>query len=189
MSFFAHRIPKDKLPADEIAIVDSIESHMQSEAGKHELCCPPSKILECLYLGGEADARNEDFVKNERIGLIVNVATEVECAKHDGVMHMRFPIKDLVETNQHDTFEKIFVIIDIASRSGVKALIHCSRGRSRSATIVIAYLMSRKNWTLAQALQFVKEKRSLVSPHKYLQVQLRVFENHLQRRPTLTAKL
>lgn len=45
-------------------------------------------------------------------------------------------------------------------------LIHCKKGTSRSATIVLAYLIVYKNMTFEQALTFLKMKREKVEPNK-----------------------
>jgi hypothetical protein len=45
-------------------------------------------------------------------------------------------------------------------------------GISRSATIVIAYLMKRRQMTLRQAFLFVKERRSIISPNEGFMAQL-----------------
>lgn len=47
-------------------------------------------------------------------------------------------------------------LIDKAKESDRPVLVHCMRGRSRSATIVIGYLMTRNKWTLKEAYTHVK---------------------------------
>ena len=44
-------------------------------------------------------------------------------------------------------------------------LVHCAQGRSRSATIVIAYLMTAKKMRLREAYDLVKRKRPQISPN------------------------
>jgi len=42
-------------------------------------------------------------------------------------------------------------------------LIHCYMGSSRSATIIVLYLMDKYKYTLDKALKFIKEKRDIVN--------------------------
>ena len=44
-------------------------------------------------------------------------------------------------------------------------LVHCFAGVSRSASIIIAYLMKEKNNTYKEAFSFVKAKRSIIDPN------------------------
>ena len=44
-------------------------------------------------------------------------------------------------------------------------LVHCAAGVSRSASIVIAYLMRIKGWTYAEAFSYVKSKRFVICPN------------------------
>ncbi|KAH9584154.1 Dual specificity phosphatase [Trypanosoma melophagium] len=46
-----------------------------------------------------------------------------------------------------------------------RVLVHCQRGRSRSATVVLAYLIRRNGWTVAEALQYVTRRRPRVEPN------------------------
>lgn len=55
---------------------------------------------------------------------------------------------------------------DEAVHSGQVCLVHCMAGMSRSATIVIAYLMSRNRWPLRRALVHVKQCRSIIYPNR-----------------------
>ena len=61
-----------------------------------------------------------------------------------------------------------------------KILVHCRAGASRSATIVIAYLMWTKKMEYGKALQFVKDKRFIVFPNDGFREQLKMFEKLLK---------
>ena len=61
-----------------------------------------------------------------------------------------------------------------------KILVHCMAGASRSATIVIAYLMWIKRWKFNEALAFAKKKRPIVFPNDGFKEQLKMFEKLLE---------
>ncbi|CAE7823098.1 PHS1, partial [Symbiodinium sp. KB8] len=48
-------------------------------------------------------------------------------------------------------FESAFDFIDAATAAGGGCVVHCAAGISRSSTVVLAYLISRKSMTLRQA--------------------------------------
>jgi protein-tyrosine phosphatase len=52
-------------------------------------------------------------------------------------------------------------------------------GVSRSASIVIAYLMKNRNLTFDSAYKFVKEKRTKIQPNPGFIAQLRAYESNL----------
>ena len=45
-------------------------------------------------------------------------------------------------------------------------LVHCQQGVSRSASIVIAFLIKKFKVCYKDALDFVKKKRSIVNPNE-----------------------
>lgn len=75
--------------------------------------------------------------------------------------HTRIILDDVDDAPISSHFEQCFDIID----SNDCVLIHCWAGISRSATVVLAYLMQRKKMTLDVAWCFVKEKRSCINPN------------------------
>ena len=60
-----------------------------------------------------------------------------------------------------------------------KVFVHCAAGESRSATIVIAYLMWKKKMSFDKAYNLVKEKRSRIYPNFGFRQQLQMFEKLL----------
>ncbi|MBW04166.1 Dual specificity phosphatase DUPD1, partial [Eschrichtius robustus] len=66
---------------------------------------------------------------------------------------------------------------------GDKILVHCAMGRSRSATLVLAYLMIHRNMTLVDAIQQVAKNRCVLPNRGFLK-QLRELDQQLvqQRR-------
>merc|ERR1719203_1877528 len=79
--------------------------------------------------------------------------------------YMRVPINDstLVDISAH--FDEACAFLDRMLRAGHGAvLVHCHAGRSRSASIVLAYLMRHHSMALAQARKHIEQKR-WVSPN------------------------
>ena len=64
------------------------------------------------------------------------------------------------------------------SKCGI--LIHCLAGVSRSATITIAYLMSRRSIVFDKAYAQVEAKKKNISPNMDFLMQLRDYETHVR---------
>lgn len=60
-----------------------------------------------------------------------------------------------------------------------RVLVHCQAGISRSATICLAYLMMKKRVKLEEAFEFVKQRRSIISPNFSFMGQLLQFESQV----------
>ena len=84
------------------------------------------------------------------------------------------------QDNLIEYFPKAFEFIDRARQSrrgGV--LVHCQMGVSRSASLVLAYVMREKGWRLNQAYDYVKERSWVISPNMSLVYQLAEYEKVL----------
>ena len=72
-----------------------------------------------------------------------------------------------------------FFFADNARDNGGKVLVHCHAGISRSATVCIAYLMYKNNFTLEQAFDHVRSRRGVISPNLNFMQQLQEFEKDI----------
>jgi protein-tyrosine phosphatase len=78
-------------------------------------------------------------------------------------------------------FEQTFDFIDEALKEQKNILVHCAAGVSRSATLVVAYLMSRKGLSLDQAMATVYQKRPWIRPNAGFMQLLKTFEGKLKQ--------
>lgn len=60
-----------------------------------------------------------------------------------------------------------------------KVLVHCVMGRSRSATLVLAYLMMKHRLSVVDAIEHVRQRRCILPNHGFLK-QLRALDITLQ---------
>uniref|UniRef100_A0A8D0AZA5 Dual specificity protein phosphatase 10 n=1 Tax=Salvator merianae TaxID=96440 RepID=A0A8D0AZA5_SALMN len=151
-------------------------------------------ILPFLFLGNEQDAQDLEKMQRLNIGYIINVTTHLPLYHYEKGLfnYKRLPATDSNKQNLRQYFEEAFEFIEEAHQCGKGLLIHCQAGVSRSATIVIAYLMKHTRMTMTDAYKFVKGKRPIISPNLNFMGQLLEFEEDLNNGVTpriLTPKL
>ena len=69
---------------------------------------------------------------------------------------------------------------DGVQENGGRVLVHCHAGVSRSATVCMAYVMKTLDYDLRSAYDYVKTKRSCVSPNLHFMGQLLEFEKRIR---------
>uniref|UniRef100_A0A8C8RKK6 Dual specificity phosphatase 7 n=1 Tax=Pelusios castaneus TaxID=367368 RepID=A0A8C8RKK6_9SAUR len=74
---------------------------------------------------------------------------------------------------------KAYYLKDEARTKKCGILVHCLAGISRSVTVTVAYLMQKMNLSLNDAYDFVKRKKSNISPNFNFMGQLLDFERTL----------
>jgi protein phosphatase slingshot len=65
---------------------------------------------------------------------------------------------------------------------GSKILVHCKKGISRSASVVLAFIMKEKGWSLDESFEFVKNKRNCIRPNSGFLKQLEIYQGILDAR-------
>lgn len=99
--------------------------------------------------------------------------------------YLTLDIADQVTENIIRFFPKVKNFIDEAHSKNFKVLVHGNNGNSRSATLVLAYVMEKFGIGLNEALNFVKTKRASVNPNEGFCAQLSEYEPIYKARQTL----
>eukprot|EP00004_Rigifila_ramosa_P015716 TRINITY_DN3668_c0_g1_i1.p1 TRINITY_DN3668_c0_g1~~TRINITY_DN3668_c0_g1_i1.p1 ORF type:complete len:165 (+),score=29.29 TRINITY_DN3668_c0_g1_i1:2-496(+) len=84
-------------------------------------------------------------------------------------------INDLSNENIIQHLPACLAFIERSQRAGGRILVHCAAGMSRSASVVLAYLIREKQMPYDDALQFLRQKRPVVQPNVGFERQLRAW--------------
>lgn len=137
-----------------------------SEAANTE---KPSAISSSLFIGGALAARSVYTLQYLGITHILclcsNEIGQSDSQYPDLFEYKNFSISDNEDTNISSIFEEASEFIDHVEQIGGKVLVHCFEGRSRSATLVIAYLMLKKNFSLLEAWNALKRVHRRAQPN------------------------
>jgi protein-tyrosine phosphatase len=129
-----------------------------------------NQIIDNLYLGSSFNAYLLSELTNKKITVVINVTEEIDNFHKNNLLitYYRFPIKDNNQDDISEILEKTYDIIDKHLAKGDGILVHCYMGASRSASVIIYYLMRKYSWVYEQSLNYVYNKRKLVNlSHKF----------------------
>ncbi|KFO29006.1 Dual specificity protein phosphatase 5 [Fukomys damarensis] len=139
----------------------------------------PVEILPFLYLGSAYHASKCEFFANLHITALLNVSrrTSEACTSH---LHYKWiPVEDSHTADISSHFQEAIDFIDCVREEGGKVLVHCEAGVSRSPTICMAYLMKTKQFRLKEAFDYIKQRRSVISPNFGFMGQLLQYESEI----------
>lgn len=139
----------------------------------------PVEILPFLFLGSALHASKKDMLDGMGISALLNVSSN--CPNHfEGAYQYKcIPVEDNHKEDISSWFIEAIEFIDSVKDSNGRVLVHCQAGISRSATICLAYLMKKKRVRLEEAFEFVKQRRSIISPNFSFMGQLLQFESQV----------
>ncbi|CAG9329035.1 unnamed protein product [Blepharisma stoltei] len=118
-----------------------------------------------LYLGSQIAAENLELLQSLGIKNIVQVLEYQSDITFPGITYHFVQINDLESENMIPLLPEALKFISSSLLSGQKVLVHCAAGRSRSATIVIAYIMAKHRLNFEQAHNLVQSRRLCIYPN------------------------
>ncbi|MBN3314661.1 DUS28 phosphatase, partial [Atractosteus spatula] len=141
------------------------------------------KITDSLLIGNARSACSEELILREAVTLCINVSVQ-QPFPSVRVGTLRVPVYDDPAENLYRHFDHCADAIESTARRGGRSVVYCKNGRSRSASICVAYLMKHRGLSLQEAFQMVKSARSVVEPNEGFWAQLQRYEKELERRRT-----
>ena len=135
------------------------------------------KITDRIYLGGLNGAMDFNYLSKEKITHVLSIV-DIKCKYPDNlnITHKIISVEDDKNSNLLHYFKECIEFID----NNGKIFVHCECGVSRSATIVIAYLMWKTHSTFDAAYRFVKKTRPEIDPNNGFRRQLKKFQQLLE---------
>ena len=149
-----------------------------------------TSILPWLLLGGRTEAKDLPLLRRHDVRLILNCTPPRTEDPVSGVPHffestnhgtpviryVRCPIYDNVAQKLQPALDVALPVLEQAQHHG-SVLVHCAQGVSRSAAIVIAFLVKHYGISVDAALEYVRQcGRPQVKPNDAFMRELRAFE-------------
>lgn len=145
---------------------------------------------------GNYITKEADFLEELNIKVVISALTEEEyedymIAKEDfpNIDWHRIVIDDDEQERISEHFFKVHSIISQAITDNKNIIVHCAAGMSRSASLVIAYLMIENRWSYEETFNFVKNKRPIIQPNIGFVKQLKSLEYKLKHYGTLNKNM
>ncbi|XP_041089326.1 dual specificity protein phosphatase 26-like [Polyodon spathula] len=136
-------------------------------------CNHADEVWPNLYLGDQDIAADRRELAKLRITHILNCAHSkwrggAEYYEGMNITYHGIEAHDSPTFDMSVNFYPASEFIHKALSSRGRILVHCAVGVSRSAALVLAYLMIRHNMTLVEAIKTVKEQRGIIPNRGFL---------------------
>lgn len=136
---------------------------------------PLSQITENLYLGNLYDAQNISNLLKIGIQKVLSLITDPQLLYYPKEIEHKFiKLNDFPRENIIQYFGECLLFIEDKR----KTLVHCVAGASRSATIVIAYIMWKNQLDYKESAKFVEQMRPCINPNYGFVRQLEILKNY-----------
>ena len=143
------------------------------------------EIVTGLYLGNKIDSHNPIFLESRNIKVIINTTTEIPFLKdceNLGIQCIRVPISNNYEDHEKKNneyyyqFRDLCKLIDLKLNKNKNILVHCSSGKCRGSTLILAYLMYK-----LRKLNHYEIYKILETKYQMVQIKKHVFLDAIRK--------
>ena len=121
----------------------------------------PSHIIDNIYLGSSINAANYTTLNEFDIKHIINISDNIPNYFPDDIDYKHYTIPDDDSGSVFDVLDDSYEFLNQNADKNI--FVHCFAGASRSASLILYYLIKKHNMTIDNAMKFLKEKRDVVN--------------------------
>ncbi|PRP79364.1 dual specificity protein phosphatase 12-like [Planoprotostelium fungivorum] len=133
------------------------------------------QIVDGLWLGDCYSMECHKQMHIKGITHVISVANGLKPITNDNLTQHIYSLPDVPSSNLLEIFDETSNIIDSAREKGA-VLVHCMAGVSRSASVVVAYIMKTFRISRDEAIQLVRARRNQIYPNQGFMNQLKEYE-------------
>eukprot|EP01061_Rhynchopus_euleeides_P008673 TRINITY_DN17812_c0_g1_i2.p1 TRINITY_DN17812_c0_g1~~TRINITY_DN17812_c0_g1_i2.p1 ORF type:complete len:796 (+),score=194.58 TRINITY_DN17812_c0_g1_i2:177-2564(+) len=137
----------------------------------------PDKVLDFMYIGSLRSAQTNTVYEKEGIKFVVTCGRNMQI-NNSGVVRLELGVEDVEGESLKPFFETFKTFVKASIGSG-RVLVHCFAGLSRSATMVLSYLMSSEGMRLDKAMEHLMRVRPNVHPNPTFMKELILYDTEL----------
>ncbi|KAG6910211.1 hypothetical protein DXG01_012346 [Tephrocybe rancida] len=146
-----------------------------------------SLIVPRVYLSDAYTAKDKNELAQLGITHVISVLdyspTIPDIIPQERKLHVALADRPEVDILSHLPSTTEFITAALAENEDNKVLVHCFQGISRSATVVVAYLIASSGMRATEALEYTQTKRGIVCPNNGFRMQLETYaENFVGNR-------
>lgn len=140
-----------------------------------------SLIVPGIILGSFEESFDRDTLTKYQVTHVLNVASECNILQRVDLIYAKFPIADdCYESNIINIIDPCMNFIQHCHQSNGCVFIHCLEGVSRSACIVLYYLIMHLRWDPNATIVHLKKCRPIVDPFpRYLEQTMSYYTSKL----------
>lgn len=122
----------------------------------------PDYIIDGLWLGSAFNSADFDWLTVHDISIIVNVTPSISNYYPNYFTYHNYDkVVDLNQASLNEYYEKFYQMVKLNPDKNI--FVHCFAGRSRSASLIVYYLMREYGWHLDETLKFLRERRPKIN--------------------------
>lgn len=143
-----------------------------------------SQITPYVFVTAGDTAQRSPTIYSNGIGCVINVADELPqmlFPPETGIESIKYPIYDIPTFPIYQYFDSVADRIATNVASNRRTLLYCNHGRSRSITMILAYLIKHHRLPLPTAYALVRDKRQIALPNAGFWAQLMAYELYQQQ--------
>ena len=156
----------DEKYEDGYVIVERMRKKPLTESIYDHISAPFIKLTSIdniIYLGNAYNAADYYYLKNFGITGIVNACNEISNYFEDDFEYFKIDILDINNSSIYKFFDPFITFVENILENDGKIMIHCYMGSSRSAILVVLYLIKYKSYTMDDSIHFITDKRNRVN--------------------------